>query len=403
MIKEGPPVRPTINESALDRIFESLIAGREPGAAIGVAMSGKPVYRKAFGRASIHADTLLSPSTPMRIASVSKQFVCLLYLLLCEEGKASIDDAIGLYLPHLHPISHPVTMRQLMSNSSGLYDALDINWQCQGVDPIVSSRELMAFYGEFSGVNVPPGQTWIYNNGGFLLLGAVIEKITGASLEVALKERIFEPLGMINTFLCRLDQDLPAGAAELHIEGGDGEFEASFRSTNLHQDPLAPSQFKSVRVGTAMAGEGGIVSSIDDMLIWLANMEHCAVGSKETWAVMTDPTILSNGTSTGYAMGLIVGDYEGLRTVYHPGGLIGGNAHLLKIPSLALDIMVIVNRADVLGTLLVNEVLKVVLPKTSIAGPRAAASWVETSAFRSEATGRVVELSNTDAGPIASA
>src|SRR5438128_1835507 len=112
----------SFDEKKIDAVFADLNQCHLPGAAVGIAIGGKPVYRKGFGLANMELSVVLSPSIRMRIYSTTKHFTCLAYMLLCEDGKAGIDDPIGKHLPELHPVSRNVTVRQLMGNISGLRD-----------------------------------------------------------------------------------------------------------------------------------------------------------------------------------------------------------------------------------------------------------------------------------------
>src|ERR1700730_13922699 len=111
------------DQTKIDAIFADLDQCHWPGAAVGIAIGGKPVYRRGFGVARMELPGGLSPGIRMRIASTTKHFAALAYMLLCEDGKATIDDPIGKYLPELHPVTHAVTMRQLMGHVGGLRDA----------------------------------------------------------------------------------------------------------------------------------------------------------------------------------------------------------------------------------------------------------------------------------------
>jgi D-aminopeptidase len=364
------------DEKEIDRILAELDQCRLPGAAVGIAIGGSPVYRKGFGLANIELPLVLSPATRMRIGSASKHFTSLAYLLLCEEGKAGIDDPIGTYLPELHPITHGVTMRQLMGHLGGLRDAHEISWQFSGTGKAVSSAELLAFYRDIDDANAAPGITWSYNNGGYLMLSTAIERIADQPLEDVLRERIFEPVGMYDTLLRRWDTDFVPNSATLHATNPAGAFEKSY-------------------MGTALAGEGGLVSTVDDMLRWLSFMDMPKVGSAATWEIMKAPQTLANGTSTGYGLGLITSRYRGVETLFHGGGVLGGNSQMLKVPSAGLDVAVILNRDDVLGAQLVNEILDACLPDLDPV-EKVSKSPLATGTFRSPTTGRVIELSARD-------
>lgn len=356
----------------IDAIFAPLDQGRLPGAAVGIAIAGRPVYRKAFGLASMELPIALSPAMRMRIASVSKHFACLAYLLLCEEGAATLDDPIGEHLPELHPLARRATLRQLMGNTSGLRDVHDLAWQFSGTGRAVSSEALVSLYSEIDDVNAPPGAAWIYNNGGFLLLTAAIERISGRSLEDFLRERIFDPAGMYDTLLRRFDTDFVPNSASLHMPRSGGGFDKS-------------------RLGVAFAGEGGVVSTVDDMLRWLAHMSSPLIGAAGTWQALRTPQRLTSGAPTGYALGLVAGDYRGVGALSHPGGAMGGSAHMLKMESLGLDLAIMTNRGDVWATLLAQKVIDACvtgLEPLSGFADRPLASGV----FTSPRTGRVIQL-----------
>jgi hypothetical protein len=139
------------------------------------------------------------------------------------------------------------------------------------------------------------------------------------------------------------------------------------------------------------AGEGGMLSTVDDMLCWLAQMSNPAIGTPTTWMTMKTPQRLANGTSTGYGLGLALGRYRGVDTISHAGGLVGGNAHVVTVPASGLDIVVIANRNDVSSTLLSNKILDVCLPDLKSADGCLSRKPI-LGVFRSPTTNRVIHL-----------
>ena len=204
------------DESKIDAIFAELDQCHLPGAAVGIAIGGQPVYRKGFGLASMELPIMLSPTIRMRIGSTTKHFTCLAYMLLCEEGRAGIDDPVDKHLPELHLVAHQVTMRQLMGHVSGLRDAHAIAWLFSGMERPVPSDVMLSLYHSVDDVHSAPGTAWMYNNGGYLLLTSAIERIAGQSFEQVLRERIFVPVGMYETMVRRSDDDIVANSAALH-------------------------------------------------------------------------------------------------------------------------------------------------------------------------------------------
>jgi D-aminopeptidase len=362
----------TCDPERLDGIFAKIDQCQLPGAAVGIAIGGQPVYRKGFGLAHLELPVALTPGMRMRIGSITKHFTCLAYLLLCEAGKAGLEDPLRRYLPQLSPVTHAVTLRQLMGHLSGLRDVHDLVWQFSGTGHPVTTSQLLSMYREIPDVNCTPGTQWRYNNGGFLLLGEVIEKIAERSLEDVLRERIFEPAGMHDTVLRRWDSDFMPNSATLHMIRPAGGFEKSY-------------------LNTALGGEGGVVSTVNDLLRWLAGMDAPVMGSPATWQTLRATQHLNNGTSTGYGFGLRSGWYRGARTLGHAGGVMGGNAQILKVPSAGLDVVVLVNRQDVSATSLAERILDVCIPSLD-PPPVSSDRRFGVGAFRSPVTDRVVHL-----------
>jgi CubicO group peptidase (beta-lactamase class C family) len=363
------------DEKKIDAIFTELDQCHLPGAAVGIAIGGKPVYRKGFGLASMELPLVLSPTIRMRIYSTTKHFTCLAYMLLCEEGKAGIDDPIGKFLPELHRVTRKVTMRQLMGHVSGIRDVCDIRYQFSGTDGLMPITELLCLYRDIDDVNFEPGTGWNYNNGGYQLLSVAIERITGQPLEDVMRTCIFEPVGMHDTLLRRLDSDFLPNSATMHMSTAAEGFDKSY-------------------LGGPTAGEGGIVSTVDDMLRWLAHMDAPRVGRESTWEIMKAPQVLANGVSTGYGLGLMIDQYCGIETVSHGGGGLGSNSQMIKVPAAGLDVAIMVNRHDVSGTQLADKILDACLPGTAPINDVVRRPFV-TGTFRSPTSGRVIRLSSS--------
>lgn len=358
------------DEKKIDAIFRAFDRSDAPGAAVGIALAGRPLYRKGFGLASLDLPVTLSPQIRMRIYSTTKHFTCLAYMLLCEEGRAGVDDPIGKHLPELHPVVRRVTMRQLMNNMSGIRDACDIRWLFSGTERAVTAEELVALYRDTDDINFPAGTAWSYNNGGFQLLSAAIERITGKSFEEALR-RILDRVGMYDTLLRRYDTDFLPNSASMHMTHPSGGFHRAYLTG-------------------ALVGEGGMVSTVDDMLRWLAHMDAPVVGSASTWTLMRSSGVLANGTQTGYGLGLALGRYRGVDTVYHGGYGWGCNSQMLKVPAAKLDVVVMVNRHDAVAMLLTDEILDTCL--VGLEPVRRSRVPAVTGVFQSPRTGRIVQL-----------
>lgn len=371
-----PLIEAALDAAALDEMFSCLDHCHLPGAAVGIALEGRVIYRKGFGLASMELPIALCPTMRMRIGSTSKHFTALLWLLLCEQGRASLDDPIERYIPEIHASAHGVTIRQLLTHTSGLRDAFDVSWHFNGTGRRVRCEDLLSFYTTMADVNDTPGRGWLYNNGGYLLVTVAIERLTGRTLDEELRERIFIPAGMQQTTLRRWDSDFLPNSATLHTSGSGGRFERSY-------------------LGTEGVGQGGIASTADDMLRWLAHMDRPTVGNAATWSAMTTPQRLSNGASTEYGLGLRTSAYRGRTMISHSGGVMGGNCQMLKLPEAGLDIVIILNRSDVLGVTLAERILDACLGDREEMAP-ASSAIPRQGVFHSPGRHRVVELAVHD-------
>jgi CubicO group peptidase (beta-lactamase class C family) len=371
------------DERKIDEIFANLDQCHAPGMAVGIAIRGRPVYRKGFGLASLELPVVLSPTIRMRIGSTTKHFTALAYLLLCEDGKAGLDDLLGDYLPEVHPIARRVTIRQLMANTSGLRDSNDIRVQFSGTTgKRVTRQETLALYRDIDDVNAMPDTNWIYNNGGWVLLSMVIERIADRSFEEAMRERVFEPIGMYDTVVHPWDTDFLPNSATPHSSNREGRLERLYWDMDY-------------------AGAGSIVSTINDMLRWAAHMDAPVVGSPAMWSALKANQRLRNGTETDYALGLMRKRYRGLEVLHHPGGGTGCNAQMLKVPEAGLDIVAMSNRGDVNSASYVDKVLDACLPSFG-ALEDASRGPFATGTFYSRKSGHVIQLFAKDGQQIVS-
>lgn len=331
-------VRTHFDEDRIDAIFSAIDQCRLPGAAVAVAIDGLPVYRRGFGLANMELPVLLGPAMRMRIGSTTKHFTALAYLLLCEEGRAGLDDPIGRHVPEINAASREATVRQLMGHTSGIRDAMAVSMMMNGAATRVSDKDILRLYETIDDVDFAPGTSWAYNNGGYVLLTAAIERLAGEPLDEVLRKRIFEPVGMHDTMLRRWDTDFVPNSATLHFRTPTGAFTRDY-------------------MGSEISGAGGMVSTMDDMLRWLRHMDAPVVGSADSWKLMREPQRLRNGTTTVYGLGLVSVPYRGVETVSHGGGVVAGNSQMIKVPAAGLDISIAVNRADINGADLAYRII----------------------------------------------
>ena len=327
----------------LDAIFESLNRSDAPGLVVGVAKAGSTVYRRGFGLASIEHGVANTPSTRMRIGSTSKHFTCLAALLLAEEGKLEIDAPANTILPELPPLRGIPTLRQFMSHTSGYRCEIDL-WELGSGMAMQPQGEALAAQLRQTDVNFAPGDGQLYCNGGYHLLSLAIERASGLPFEQFLFERIFEPLGMTDTQSIPSDMAITPGIATMHLPTPDGRWRRGIFPTD------------------SLRGEGAMVSTVDDMLTWLAHFRGPKrVGSEASWSQLIETAQLNNGLRTTYALGLMRHLYRGVEVIHHAGGVIGGQCQMLTVPEHALDIVLMTNGAPASPVALAYKIVDAIL------------------------------------------
>ncbi|GGY30368.1 serine hydrolase domain-containing protein [Pseudoduganella albidiflava] len=346
---------PSAVAAALDPLFAPFNRADAPGLVVAVARAGKPVYRRGFGLASVALGVANTPWTRMRIGSTSKHFACLAALLLEQDGLLDLDAPASRHVPELATDGAMPTLRQFMNHTSGLRCGLDAGFLAEGM-AIRPAGSMLAGQVRMRGVNFAPGDKFMYNNGGYHLLSLAIARAAGMPFERFLTERILAPLGMHDTLSVPDDFAVHRGLATLHVARPDGGYK------------------RGVFPSMELLGEGAIVSTLDDMLRWLAHLRGPKrVGSEATWESMTAPTRLGNGVAVPYGYGLMRHRYRGVEVIHHAGAVIGGACQMMTVPAHALDIVIMSNGAPVnpheLAKQVVDKMLGEVLPGDALLEP----------------------------------
>jgi CubicO group peptidase (beta-lactamase class C family) len=330
--------------AALEDIFKSAGSSQAPGLVVGVAHRGETLLRRGYGLASIEHGVANTPRTRMRLASVTKHFTCLAALLLAEDGKLDLDAPASKILPELPELSGMPTLRQFMTHTSGyrcfqelFYVGSGLSWHAKG--------DGLALQLAQTDVSFAPGASQLYCNGGYELLSEAIARASGMSFEQFLKTRIFEPLGMVDTESVPSDMQIVPGLATFHLPTADGRWRRGIT-------PLEDNR-----------GAGAIVSTVDDMLRWLAHLRapRHVVGNEDSWHQMTTVATLDNGQVTPYALGLNRHFYKGVEVLHHGGSLLGVGSQMVTVPAHQLDIIIMTNGALVNPVQMAWEVIDALL------------------------------------------
>ena len=314
-------------EARLDALFAVWNRSDAPGVAAGVVWRGAVAYRKAFGMASLESGVALSAQTKMRIGSTSKHMTALLALLLAEEGLLDLDAPVRDYLPELIGAGGDPTLRMLLQHRGGSRCYVDLGFIANGMATLPIG-EALASQARQGGGNFAPGEAMIYNNGGYHLVSLAIERTGGAPFEQQMKIRLFDRIGLSDTASIPSDRVITPGMATLHLAEPDGGWRRG----------LFPTE--------ELRGEGGVVSTVDDMIRWMRHLRaRDRFGSRETWEALIERPRFSDGALGAYGLGMTHGQYRGVATRHHAGGVVGGSCQMIQFPEHDLDIVILSNGA----------------------------------------------------------
>jgi CubicO group peptidase (beta-lactamase class C family) len=342
---------PEAVQSRVDSVF-SFVERDAPGCALGVIQDGKLAYGRGYGLANLDWQIPITTSTVFDIGSVSKQYTASAIALLDVEGVLSIDDEVRKWIPELPEYEHPITIRHLLNHTSGIRDYLTLA-ELQGFefDNVFDEFDGVELINRQQGLNFDPGSEYLYSNSGYLLLANIVRRATEQSIRQFLEERFFDPLGMAHTSIWDDNREVLAERATGYGPAADGW--GIDHAWNFQ-----------------MGGDGQVITSVDDMVRWDAQFYDPVVGGQGLLDRLHTQGILNSGDTIGYALGLGVGEYRGLRRVSHGGSWAGFRAHLARFPDQRTSAAVLCNRADASAGDYANAVLDIVLADEFAEAPR---------------------------------
>ena len=338
---------PAAMETAVDKVFARWTTST-PGCAVGVAVGGKPVLAKAYGMADLEHDVRNTPETIFEAGSVAKQFTAMAIMLLVGDGKLALDDPVRKYIPELPDYGVPLTIRHMLTHTSGLRDWGSVA-SIAGAPR--TTREythghVLDIVSRQKSLNFNPGSHWSYSNTGFNLAAIIVTRVSGMPFSEFSKQRIFGPLSLTNTSWRDDHTRIVKGRAIAYsLEGGQYHIEMPFE--NVH-------------------GNGGLLTTVGDLLTWNENFVNPKVGTPRLIAEMTTAGKFNDGKPLSYGLGLFVNEYSGFHNVYHSGSTAGYRAHLNRFPDRHTSVAVLCNGADGDATRAANGVSTIFLPNPTI-------------------------------------
>jgi CubicO group peptidase (beta-lactamase class C family) len=309
-----------------DEILSRAYAAGEPGAAVLIQADGEEVLRKGYGLANVELGVPMRPETVFQIGSVSKQVTAAAILLLEERGKLSVSDDITKHLPGYPTHGQRITLEHLLAHTSGIpsYTGL-AEWVSRSRDELTLEQLIAVF--KDKPLEFAPGESWAYNNSGYILLGAVVEKVSGKSYEDFVEQEIFAPLGMKHSSYGSHGEVVPGRAAG-YERGENGLHNVRYFSFSL------------------LHAAGGLLSTVDDLAIWERALATGKVLSPVSVQRMLKPVPVNSGLSTKYGYGWGLWDYRGTRIAEHAGDIFGFAAQVLIVPSHGLTVVILANDSD---------------------------------------------------------
>lgn len=312
--------------ASADALLASFYQPDGPGAAVIVTRAGKTVFRQAYGMACLAQRQPMTPETTFRLGSISKQFTAVAVLMLAEEGKLSIHDEITRFLPDYPSQGRRITIEHLLTHSSGIVSFTDKDDFEANITRDVTVSEMIDSFKDDK-LEFAPGTAFSYNNSGYYLLGALIEKVSGMSYASFVEQRIFVPLGMHGT--CYEGKQLhPQQMAAGHTRRGGGFGPC---------DPMSMSQAYAA---------GALVSNVDDMARWEQAIASGKLISAASWAKAFTPYRLADGSACAYGHGWEIGTLRQRPMLAHGGGINGFMTFALRLPEDALFVAVLSNADD---------------------------------------------------------
>lgn len=296
-----------------DKVFTPWNSTHSPGCAVGVAQGGRTVFARAYGMADLTNGIAITPNTILESGSVAKQFTSTAVLLLMQDGKLALDDDARKYLPELPVYSRPITVRHLLTHTSGLREWSNlVAWQGWPRGTRVHTQsDVVDLVTHQKALNYPVGDYYSYTNSGFLMLRTLVERVSGKSFAQFTDERIFKPLGLTHTRWRDDFTNVVPGLAQAYSRQRDG-WHIEMPNDNV-------------------IAAGGLLTTVGDWLTWNEALTTKKLGA--AWGdSITRRMKLTGGTEIQYALGVVVSNYRGLREIGHSGSTAGYSTYLARYP-----------------------------------------------------------------------
>lgn len=308
-----------------DQLLANAYAANGPGAAVIVTENGKTVYAAGRGMADIGAGRAIKPGDSFRLGSITKQFAAATLLKLIEQGKLSLDDPLSKFIPDYPAPGASVTVRQLLNHTSGIADYTAIpGWMVEAnTAKAYTSPQLIDVFKDKPAA-FKPGEHWAYDNSGYILVGAIIEKVTGKPWDDAVTDAITRPL-----HLTSIRSGVGEASISTMVKGYTDKDGKAVPATIIHM--------------SVPGAAGALVGDAEDLATWADALHNGKVVNAATYQAMITPTKTSDGKTASYGFGLEIEDVRGEKAIGHNGGIFGFSTDSIYLPKQKLFVAVFAN------------------------------------------------------------
>jgi CubicO group peptidase (beta-lactamase class C family) len=279
-----------------------------PGMALLIGEKGKIVYEGGFGLSDMEARIPMTTDKAFIIASVSKQFTTMAIMMLKERGLLDYEDTIERFFPDFPPYTKKVTIRNLMTHTSGIKEYFDDDF-CKIANQMgdaMTQDTILEMIKGFGDLEFEPDTNFSYCNSAYVMLGSIIEQVSKKTFAEFLKENIFDPLGMNNTVVGVSPNQKVANLTPGYMLTENGQFKRT--------------PFDMAAIGWA---DGNLISTVEDLFIWHNALYTEKLVKKETFKEAITSHVLKDGSKTGYGCGWFLNNRRGLKETWHTGGTVG--------------------------------------------------------------------------------
>jgi len=345
----------------LNPLFAPLASARAPGLAVLVEKEGRTLFRKGYGVRDLRTHAMIDANSNFRLASCTKQFTATAIMLLVHDGKLRYADTLGALFPDFPAYGRAITIRQLLTHTSGLPDYEDLMGKAWTAERQIQDDEVLALLKQQTRGKFAPGTSWSYSNSGYVVLGLVVAKASGKPFGQFLHDRIFAPLQMSNTLAYIAGKNSPPNRAYGHTKEGDAFVETDQSSTS------------------ATLGDGGVYSNLVDLEKWDAALRNATLlsqeerkpglvpvkltdGSQPHWPTQPGDDNLNPGKPVSYGFGWFLDPYQGRARMWHSGTTQGFRTIIDRFTNENLTIVILCNRTDLDPSALALRVADIVRP-----------------------------------------